>query len=99
MRDTSKIMKETAMEYKYMRMATYTVDSSKTTKNTEKGNSSGSTWLKNRKNKSNTTTENGGADYQMETALIKNIMVLFYVTLGDSFCGTFKNGLKHGYGQ
>ena len=63
------------------------------------GNFSGSTSPRSIKSKYSIMMENGGVAYQMEKAFIKNIMVHFHVIAGDSFCGTFKNGLKHGFGQ
>lgn len=50
----------------------------------------------NKINMFNIMMESGGVVYPMDKALIKELMVIFVVILGDLYTGHFKNGLKHG---
>lgn len=38
----------------------------------------------------------GGEGYLMEMEFIRKLMVMIFVTVGDMYTGSFKNGLKHG---
>lgn len=99
MKDNLKRMKGMEEGYKYMKMATCTLESFRIIRNMGQENFSGSMWVQNQRHRFNFLMGSGGEVFLMVMVFIKSIMVKVDFYLGDTFTGTFKNGLKHGLGQ